>query len=106
MTFARQTWCPCQFNSRIACFIATRFSLFVVAIPLSHRHLQQKSFMTRLSLALALLCQFVVLTASAAEMQYPMTVAAGPDGALYVSDSDAHSIWKIADGKREVFFQG
>ncbi|HEY2252899.1 MAG TPA: hypothetical protein VGH74_17630, partial [Planctomycetaceae bacterium] len=62
--------------------------------------------MIRLSLVLALLCQFIVLTASAAEMQYPMTVVAGQDGSLYVSDSDAHSIWKIAGGKLEAFFQG
>ena len=62
--------------------------------------------MTRFSMALALLCQFVVTAARAAEMQYPMSVAAGPDGSIYVADKDAHSVWKIADGKLEAYFQG
>ena len=62
--------------------------------------------MTRFSIALALACQFVVTATRAAEMQYPMSVAAGPDGSIYVADKDAHSVWKIADGKLEAFFQG
>jgi sugar lactone lactonase YvrE len=62
--------------------------------------------MTRYSIALALLCQFIVAAARGAEMQYPMSAAAGPDGAIYVADRHAHSIWKIADGKLEAFFQG
>ena len=62
--------------------------------------------MTRYSIAFALLCQFIVSAVRAAEMQYPMSVAAGPDGSIYVSDSKAHSVWKIADGKLEAYFQG
>jgi sugar lactone lactonase YvrE len=62
--------------------------------------------MTRFSIALALLCQFIVAAAQAAEMQYPMSAAAGPDGSIYVADKDAHCVWKIADGKLEAYFQG
>ena len=55
---------------------------------------------------------FVILLAlaaaklQAAEMQYPLSVAAGPDGAIYVADKDAHGVWKIADGKLTPFFMG
>jgi sugar lactone lactonase YvrE len=62
--------------------------------------------MTRISIVLALGCQFIVVAAQAAEMQYPMSAAAGPDGAIYVADNHAHSVWKIADGKLEAYFQG
>jgi sugar lactone lactonase YvrE len=39
-------------------------------------------------------------------MQYPMSVAAEPDGTIYVADNHAHSVWKIADGKLDAFYQG
>ena len=41
-----------------------------------------------------------------AEMQYPLSVAAGPDGAVYVADLNAHGVWKIADGKLSPFWMG
>ena len=62
--------------------------------------------MTRFSIAVALLCLFAVQAARAAEMQYPMSVAAGPDGSIYVADRHAHSVWKIAADKLEPLFQG
>jgi DNA-binding beta-propeller fold protein YncE len=54
---------------------------------------------------------FVVTCASVspvhgAEMQYPLSIAQGKDGAIYVADSDMHGIWKIHAGKLEPFFQG
>jgi len=39
-------------------------------------------------------------------MQYPLSVAAAPDGAIYVADKDFHGIWKIAGGKIDIYFQG
>jgi sugar lactone lactonase YvrE len=48
----------------------------------------------------------IVSSAPAGDMQYPLAVAAGPDGAIYVADKDAHGIWKIADGKLMPFYMG
>src|SRR5207302_11042917 len=62
--------------------------------------------MIRFSITLALLCLFIVNAACGAEMQYPISVAAGPDGAIYVADRQAPGVWKIADGKLEIYFQG
>jgi sugar lactone lactonase YvrE len=62
--------------------------------------------MSRFSIALVLSSQFIVNAAGAADLQYPMSVAAGPDGAIYVADREAHSVWKIADGKLDFYFQG
>jgi streptogramin lyase len=44
--------------------------------------------------------------ARAADMQYPLSVAEAKDGAIFVADKDMHGVWKIADGKLEVLFQG
>lgn len=45
--------------------------------------------------------------ASAADpMQYPLAVAAAPDGTVYVADRDLPGVWKIANGERTVYFQG
>src|SRR5260370_22859396 len=40
------------------------------------------------------------------EMQYPLSVAAGKEGVIYVADKDMHGIWKISSGKLEPFFRG
>jgi sugar lactone lactonase YvrE len=45
-------------------------------------------------------------TAPATEFQYPLAVAAGTDGVIYVADRNLPGIWKIQDGNRTVFFQG
>lgn len=39
-------------------------------------------------------------------MQYPLSVAAAADGALYVADREVPGIWKIAGGKLELYFKG
>jgi sugar lactone lactonase YvrE len=39
-------------------------------------------------------------------MKYPLAVAAGKDSAVYVADRDLPGIWKFADNKWSVFFQG
>ena len=41
----------------------------------------------------------------AAEMQYPLSVVADEKGVVYVADRTLPGIWKIVDGKAEVFFQ-
>lgn len=62
--------------------------------------------MIRFLSAFVLIAGFVSSRAAADGMQYPLSVAAGPDGAIYVADRDLPGIWKIADGKLEMFFQG
>ncbi|MBS0262281.1 MAG: NHL repeat-containing protein [Planctomycetes bacterium] len=67
--------------------------------------------MKRLATLLSgLFCAVVVTcctaSAQAADFQYPLAVAAGPDGAIYVADKDAHGIWKIAGGKLTSFYTG
>jgi len=42
----------------------------------------------------------------AADMLYPLSVAAAPNGAIYVADLRLPGIWKIVDGKREMLFEG
>lgn len=52
---------------------------------------------------------FVLLSGAvgrAADMQYPISVAATPDGAIYVADLDLPGIWRISGGKRDLYFQG
>jgi sugar lactone lactonase YvrE len=62
--------------------------------------------MKRLTSLLTVLFSLSVTSVLAADMQYPLSVAAGPDGAIYVADKDAHGIWKIANGKLTPFFMG
>jgi sugar lactone lactonase YvrE len=62
--------------------------------------------MKRLTSVLVLLAVLFASTVQAGDLQYPLSVAAGPDGAIYVADKDAHGIWKIADGKLTPFFMG
>jgi streptogramin lyase len=59
-----------------------------------------------MSCVVVFLASLVAGTVGAAEMQYPLSVAAGPDGSIYVADLNMHGVWKIAGGKLEVFFQG
>lgn len=49
---------------------------------------------------------FAANSARAAEMQYPLAVAVGKDGEIFVADKDMHGVWKIANGKLEALFQG
>ena len=39
-------------------------------------------------------------------MKYPLAVVVGKDSAVYVADRDLPGIWKFADNKWSVFFQG
>jgi len=41
--------------------------------------------------------------ARAEEMRYPLSSAVTPDGTIYVADRKLPGIWKVADGKAEVF---
>ena len=38
-------------------------------------------------------------------MLYPVSVAAAADGRLFVADQDLPGVWKVSEGKAEVFFQ-
>lgn len=44
--------------------------------------------------------------AAAAAPIYPISVATAPDGAKYIVDRDLPGVWKVVDGKAEIFFQG
>ena len=39
-------------------------------------------------------------------MRYPLTSAIAPDGTIYISARRLPGIWKVADGKAEIFFRG
>ena len=43
---------------------------------------------------------------NAQEMQYPLAVVKAPSGEMYVADRNLPGIWKIADGKATIYFQG
>lgn len=40
------------------------------------------------------------------EMQYPLAVVKAPTGEMYVADRNLPGIWKVADGKASIYFQG
>jgi sugar lactone lactonase YvrE len=56
-----------------------------------------------LSLGLAILS---VEGKVAAQMQYPLAVAAADDGTIYIADRHLPGIWKVVDGQRSLFFEG
>ncbi len=39
-------------------------------------------------------------------MQYPLAVVKAPTGEMYVADRNLPGIWKVADGKATIYFQG
>src|SRR5262245_8819406 len=43
--------------------------------------------------------------ASAADMQQPLAVAVAADGTIYIADGKLPGIWKVAGGKRTIYFQ-
>lgn len=43
---------------------------------------------------------------NAQEMQYPISAVVAEDGTIYVADTDTPGIWKIKDGKLEIYFEG
>ena len=60
----------------------------------------------------ALLCTLFVLgispttMAQEAALQYPLAVVADANGVVYIADLDLPGIWKVQDGKAEIYFQG
>lgn len=68
---------------------------------------------TRWCIAILLTTMFLSLDAPLAAQDappvapiYPIAVAVDADGVRYVVDRDLPGVWKIADGKAEIFFQG
>ena len=59
--------------------------------------------LTAICLALVMI---TVASTAAGQMQYPLAVAAGQDGTVYVADRHLPGIWKITDGKQSLFFEG
>lgn len=43
--------------------------------------------------------------AQSAEFEYPLAAAVTDDGAIFVADRNLPGVWKIVDGKSEVYFQ-
>jgi sugar lactone lactonase YvrE len=62
--------------------------------------------MNKFSSALIMISALSAAPAKADNMQYPLSVAAAPDGTIYVADKDMHGVWKIAGGKLDAFFRG
>ncbi|WP_417850358.1 hypothetical protein [Thalassoglobus sp.] len=40
------------------------------------------------------------------QLVYPLDVAVGPEDSIYIADRKLPGIWKVVDGKLEIFFQG
>ena len=53
-----------------------------------------------------LLVAFTTSASSQDSLVYPLDVAVGPNDEIYVADRKLPGIWKIVDGKPEVFFKG
>lgn len=45
-------------------------------------------------------------TGRAEDFKYPLSAAVTADGTVYVADRNLPGIWKITDGKKEIYFQG
>ncbi|MFO0870865.1 MAG: hypothetical protein U0935_18210 [Pirellulales bacterium] len=58
--------------------------------------------------AAVLLCAgaSVESTSVAAELDYPLAVASGSDGPIYLADRNLPGVWQIVDGKLSLFFTG
>ena len=59
---------------------------------------------------LGLICLFMLagdsLSHAQDAMKYPLAVAIGKDATVYVADRDLPGIWKFADNKWSIYFQG
>lgn len=51
-------------------------------------------------------CFSVGKVQAAEEMQYPLAAAVSSDGTIYVADRNLPGIWRFADGKWSIYFQG
>lgn len=54
---------------------------------------------------LSLSCAMSATAAAQESLVYPLDVAVGPDETVYIADRKLPGLWKIQDGKLEVFFQ-
>lgn len=82
-------------------------------LPAALQNLTAGQRRRRPAASLARMMFLVIITLSAAApaqdepsgFLYPLAVIADKDGVVYVADRQLPGIWKIADGKRSVFFQ-
>jgi len=66
------------------------------------------SFGRALAVACWLLGSLLLVSVASAEegMKYPLAAAVGADGVVYVADRDLPGVWKFADNKWSIYFQG
>ncbi len=64
------------------------------------------SFVRYLIVALLGLSSGVPTVLAADGMQYPLALAVGKDGRVFIADRDLPGVWQFADGKLSVYFQG
>jgi hypothetical protein len=62
--------------------------------------------MSRTAVVLGLIVYGLTAAACAQELSYPIDVAAGDDGTVYIADRRLPGIWKLADGELSVLAQG
>ena len=60
----------------------------------------------RTQLSALAVAALVVAPVAAEEMVYPLAAAVTPDGTVYVADLRLPGVWKVGDGKAEVYFRG
>lgn len=61
------------------------------------------------SLILVSLFAFSIMSPAVAQeaaLQYPLAVVADANSVVYIADLDLPGIWKVQDGKAEIYFQG
>lgn len=63
------------------------------------------TYHTALSLLLGITFWTTTCHVNAQQPQYPLAVAATTDGTIFIADRTLPGIWKIVDGKPELFFQ-
>jgi DNA-binding beta-propeller fold protein YncE len=71
----------------------------------SRQLLSPEKFIGLLIVSVAIVSTFPA-TAQAEDFKYPLSAAVAADGTMYVADRNLPGIWKITDGKKEIFFQG
>ena len=76
---------------------------------MNHHHYSRKLLSPGKFLGLIIVSVATVSTfpadGQAEDFQYPLSATVTADGTVYVADRNLPGIWKITDGKKEIFFQ-